>query len=62
MDKIKEITGIEKFNDAKILIDTDDKLPDNITLENVIMWTTFVIKDGDEFHRELFSEETLYDK
>ena len=31
MDKIKEIIGIEKFYDAKILIDTDDKLPDNIT-------------------------------
>ena len=26
LDKIKEITGIEKFDDTKILIDTDDKL------------------------------------
>ena len=26
LDKIKEIKGIEKFDDTKILIDTDDKL------------------------------------
>ena len=31
LDKITEITGNERFDDAKILIDTDDKLPD-ITL------------------------------
>ena len=28
-DKIKKITGIEKFNNTKILIDADDKLPDS---------------------------------
>ena len=27
------IVGIEKFDDTKILIETDDKLPDNITLK-----------------------------
>ena len=32
LDKIKEIIRIEKFDDTKILIDTDDKLPDDITL------------------------------
>ena len=30
-DKIKEIIGIEKFDNTKILIGTDDKLPDDIT-------------------------------
>ena len=30
LDKTKEIIGIEKFDDIKILIDTDDKLPDDI--------------------------------
>ena len=30
LDKIKEIKGIEKLDDAKILIDKDDKLPDDI--------------------------------
>ena len=27
LDKVKEITNMEKFDDAKILIDNDDKLP-----------------------------------
>ena len=31
----EEIIAIEKFDDTKILIDTDDKLLDNITLRNV---------------------------
>ena len=31
LDKIKGKIGIEKFDDAKILIDTDDKLPDFIS-------------------------------
>ena len=25
LDKIKEVIGIERFDDAKVLIDTDDK-------------------------------------
>ena len=31
LDRIKEIIGIEKSNETKILIDTDDTLSDNIT-------------------------------
>ena len=31
LDKTKEMIGIEKFEDIKILIDTNDKLPDDIT-------------------------------
>ena len=34
LDKVKEIIGIRKFDDSKILIDTDDKLPDYITLKS----------------------------
>ena len=30
-DKIKETIGIEKINDSKIFIDTDNRLPDYIT-------------------------------
>ena len=33
LDKIKEIIGIEKIDNTEILIDTDDKLPDNINLK-----------------------------
>ena len=36
LDGLKEIIGIEKFNDSKILIDTGDELPDDITLKSVI--------------------------
>ena len=32
-DKIKQTTGIEKLDDTKFLIDTDYKLPDDITLK-----------------------------
>ena len=32
LNKIKEIIDVEKFDNANILIDTDDKLPDNFTL------------------------------
>ena len=32
LDKIKETIVILKFDDAKIVIDTDDKLPDYINL------------------------------
>ena len=34
LDNIKKIKSIEKFDDTKILIDTDDKLLDDITLKN----------------------------
>ena len=42
LQKIKEM-GIEKFVDTKILIDTDNTLPDDITLKN-IMFIMDVIK------------------
>ena len=31
LDKIQETIGLVKFDDTKILIDTDDKLTDYIT-------------------------------
>ena len=38
--RIKEIIGVEKFDNTKILIGTDDELPDDITLENVVISIT----------------------
>ena len=46
-DKIKEIIGIEKFNYTKIMMNTDDKLPD-ITLKNVVILVACYIKDDDK--------------
>ena len=36
LDKIKEITGIEKLDDVKILIDRDNRIADDFPLKNVI--------------------------
>ena len=35
LGKIKEVIGTEKFDDTKILIDTDDKLPDDFIFYNI---------------------------
>ena len=40
LKKIRETIGVVKFDDTKIWIDTDDKLPDYITLENVVILIT----------------------
>ena len=40
LDKIKEIIGID--DDTKFLIDTNDKLPDGVTLNNVAILITYV--------------------
>lgn len=60
LDKIKNIIGIEKFHDTKILIYTDDILVDDIALKNVVMLIICVMKDGDKFYPHL--EEALYDE
>ena len=37
LDKIKEIIGIEKVDDTKILIDMDHIMPNNIALNTVVI-------------------------
>ena len=59
---MKEMISFERFDDTKMLIDTDDKLPDDITFKNVAVLMTCVIKDGNKFYPQIFSEETLYVK
>ena len=44
LGKIVEIISIEKFDGAKIFIDTDDKLPDDIVLKHFVVLMTCVIK------------------
>ena len=36
LGKIKEIIGIEKLDDTKILIGTNDKLPDDIAFKKLL--------------------------
>ena len=44
LDKVKEIIDIEKSDDTKILINTDHKLSNDITLKKVVILMTCVIK------------------
>ena len=62
LNKIKETRGIVKFDDTKILIDTHDKLPDYITLTNVVILITYIIKHDGKFYPQILLEEELYDK
>ena len=61
LDKIKETIGIVKFDDAKILIDSVDKLPHYITFKNVVI-IACIIKDDDIFYPQIFLEEALYNE
>ena len=46
LDKVKEIIGIEQFDNTNILINTDDKLSDDITFKKVvILMTSYVINN-----------------
>ena len=62
LDKIKETIGIVKLVDTNILFDMDEKLPDYITLKNVVILITCIIKDDGTFYPQIFWEEALYDK
>ena len=50
---------IEECDDTNILIETDDKLPDDITLKNVIVLITCALKDGGKFYPQIYLEEAL---
>ena len=57
LDQIKEIIDIEKFDHTKILIDTINKLSEDITLKKCLV--TYVIKDEDKFYPQIILEEVL---
>ena len=59
LDMIKEVTGIDKFDNTEFLIEADDKLPDNITLKNVVILMTCVITDDGKFYPKLLLKEAL---
>ena len=44
------------------MTDADFKLPDYITLKNVVILVTWVIKYDAKFYPEIFSEEALYNE
>ena len=60
LNKTNKIKDTERFDKTKFLIDTDDnELIDDITLKNVVILNTCIIKDADKFYRQLFLEEAL---
>ena len=60
LENIKETKDTVKIDDTKILIDTDDKLANYITLKKVAILIKCVIKDDAKFYPQIFFEETLY--
>ena len=42
LDKVKKTMAMEKRYSTKILIDTEIKLPNNITLKNVLILMTWL--------------------
>ena len=57
--KIKEIMGIEKIDDTEILIDTDDKLPDYVTLKCVVILNIRVIRHDGKFYLKIFFRRSI---
>ena len=55
----KEIFGIAKFDDTKILNDTDKKLPVDIILQNAVISMTCFIKNDNKFFLQIYLEEAL---
>ena len=47
---------------GSIKIDTDDILPENITLINTVIRRTSVTKDDGQFYPQLFLQELLYNE
>ena len=55
LDKIKKTIDTEKIDKTKIFIDTDYKLPVDITLKNVL-------KNINNFYPQIFLEKALFVK
>ena len=56
------IIDINKFDDSKISIYTDDKLPNEVTLKNIVTLISYILEDGEQQLLncpQLFLEETL---
>ena len=61
LGNLRNIIGIAKFDDTKILIDTCDELLNDIALQIDVILITCVIRDGGKFYTQIILEEALYD-
>ena len=57
LDKIKESIGNVKIDNTKILINTDDKIPDQTTVKNIVILITCVIIDNAKFYLQIFQKK-----
>lgn len=68
LDKIKESIRIydEKYDDTKILIDTDHKFSgkemSDVTLKNLVVLIPCIIKNGYKFYQQKLLKELLVEK
>ena len=53
LDMIKKIISTKTFYDIEILIETDNKLSDDITSENLVTVNSCVIKDNDKIYLQI---------
>ena len=44
------------IDDIKILIETNDKISDDVTLNNVVILITCVLKGDNKFYQQIFLE------
>lgn len=50
---------MEKSDDTKILTEKSHKLPNDITLKNLVIFIIWVVKDGAKFYPQIFLEVAL---
>ena len=59
MEKKNAITGIEKLDDTKNLIEMVDKFLNDINLRNDVMLMTCVIENSGKFYPQMLLEQAL---
>ena len=59
LNKVKETKDVEKFDYTTVVIDADDKLPDDIILKDFAILITCNMKDDDKFYPEILLQEAL---
>ena len=59
LNKVKETKDDEKFDYTTVVIDADDKLPDDIILKDFAILITCNMKDDDKFYPEILLQEAL---
>ena len=60
LSKVKKTIDIRKFDNTKILINTDDEMLNYFTLKKFATWIIRVIKDHGKFHPQIFLEKALF--